>query len=178
MWEWYLFALFVFVLGCLWLLIYKREKNRNNPDVKLFKEREEKIFRLYQNIEDLMDGFEEYVEEMKLELFREIKEVRVELSQEKESVLAIAKESVSQSKLVVPAKAPKNSKTSKSSKASKSDTMDSASLPQVDGKSGRIDKVNELIDKGLSVDDIARKLNMGKGEVKLIYQIHKNNTKV
>ena len=62
--EWYLFAAFVFLLAALLLWFYKRTpRSQKKREEKSF-EREAKLFKLYQNIEDLMDGFEEYVEEL------------------------------------------------------------------------------------------------------------------
>ncbi len=62
--EWYFFAVFVFLLAALLIWFYKRTpRSQKKREEKSF-EREAKLFKLYQNIEDLMDGFEEYVEEL------------------------------------------------------------------------------------------------------------------
>lgn len=68
--EYYLFATFVFIL-CLGMLIvmkfvFKIDKSDGrSPDLK---EKEAKVLNLYGQIEDMMEGFEEYAEEVKTEI--------------------------------------------------------------------------------------------------------------
>ncbi len=74
--EWYLFAVFVFLLAALLIWFYKRTpRSQKKREEKSF-EREAKLFKLYQNIEDLMDGFEEYVEELQSSFRLESGEVK------------------------------------------------------------------------------------------------------
>ncbi len=74
--EWYLFAVFVFLLAALLIWFYKRTpRSQRRREEKTF-EREAKLFKLYQNIEDLMDGFEEYAEELRGSLGRDSEELK------------------------------------------------------------------------------------------------------
>ncbi len=74
--EWYFFAVFVFLLAALLIWFYKRTpRSQKKREEKSF-EREAKLFKLYQNIEDLMDGFEEYVEELQSSFRLESGEVK------------------------------------------------------------------------------------------------------
>lgn len=69
--EFYAFATYVFVLVCLgmWLFfrLYKRTAKKAKEKDKSSYDKEQRLFTLYQNIEDLLASFEEYVEESKSE---------------------------------------------------------------------------------------------------------------
>lgn len=69
--EFYAFATYVFVLVCLsmWLFfrLYKRTEKKRKEKGNSSYDKEQKLFTLYQNIEDLLASFEEYVEESKSE---------------------------------------------------------------------------------------------------------------
>lgn len=67
MWEYYLFALFAFaLLGILILFAKFLFASRKKPeDIEI---REEKLLRLYRQIEDMMESFEEYAEEVREEI--------------------------------------------------------------------------------------------------------------
>lgn len=76
--EYYLFATFVFIL-CLGMLIVMKFVFRiDKPDNRSqnTKERESRILKLYEQIEDMLDGFEEYAEETKNEIKANKDEVR------------------------------------------------------------------------------------------------------
>ncbi len=74
--EWYLFAAFVFLLAALLVWFYKRTpRSQRKREEKSF-EREVKLFKLYQNIEDLMDGFEAYVEELQRTLGQDSEDIK------------------------------------------------------------------------------------------------------
>ena len=167
MFEWYLFAIFVFGLLYVLILLYSKYISGKYPDVSDYKQREERLFKLYQNIEDLMDGFEEYVEEVREDLLQEISEKKKELYEELHTpkVDAVIPE--------VNAKEIYNSPNNNTLKNSSNPVNDTGN-----SKSTKIHMVNELLNEGMSVDDIARKLNIGKGEIKLIIQLSNKKTKV
>lgn len=69
--EFYALATYVFILICIgmWLFfrLYKKTGKKAKEIEKSSYDKEQRLFTLYQNIEDLLAGFEEYVEESKSE---------------------------------------------------------------------------------------------------------------
>ena len=63
----YSFAFFVFVLACLLIWFYRRVSRGGKKNDQGSYEREQRLFRLYQNVEDMLNSFEEYAEAAKAE---------------------------------------------------------------------------------------------------------------
>jgi len=160
--EWYLFAIFVFALIYILILLYSKHISRKYPDISEYKQREERLFKLYQNIEDLMDSFEEYVEEVRESLLKDIEEKRKEI-----------KEELNNQKTLVPFTENLPAKVDKKAKENKPDNNNK---PR--SMTDKISMINQLLEEGLPVEDIAKKLDMGKGEIKLILQLNNKKTKV
>lgn len=74
--EYYLFATFVFILCLGMLIVMKFVFKLDKPDNRSqgTKEREARILKLYEQIEDMLEGFEEYAEEAKNEIKNEKEE--------------------------------------------------------------------------------------------------------
>jgi len=72
----YLFAFFVFLLvaACIWLFgRVARKKSKEEPGTY---EKEQRLFTLYQNLEDMMNSFEEYVGETKAEIDKRLQALK------------------------------------------------------------------------------------------------------
>ena len=66
----YAFATYVFVLICAGLWIFGRKSRsgkKNDKEDKSASEKEQRLFTLYQNVEDMLGSFEEFAEETKKE---------------------------------------------------------------------------------------------------------------
>lgn len=61
--EVYFFALFVFGLAYLFFAIVRRARKKDPQSKEHAFEQQNKLFRMYQNLEDLMDSFEAFAEE-------------------------------------------------------------------------------------------------------------------
>lgn len=75
----YLFVTYVFILLCvtIWLLgrVLRKSKRARETEKTGF-EKEQKLFTLYQNVEDMLASFEEYVEETQSESDKTIAEMQ------------------------------------------------------------------------------------------------------
>ena len=75
----YLFATYVFMLlvVTIWLLgrVMRKSKKASNGDKASFN-KEQKLFTLYQNVEDMLASFKEYVEETQSEADKNISEMK------------------------------------------------------------------------------------------------------
>lgn len=82
----YLFATYVFVLlsVAIWLLsrVLRKSKKAREIDKTSF-DKEQRLFTLYQNIEDMLASFEEYVEETQSEADKNIGEMKKMLEEVK-----------------------------------------------------------------------------------------------
>lgn len=66
--DYYVFAAYVFLLVCagIWLLgRVLRKSRKGNAEQHTSYDKEQKLFNLYQDVEDMLSSFEEYVEEAK-----------------------------------------------------------------------------------------------------------------
>lgn len=148
----YSFAFFVFVLVCVLILLYGRiSRGKKKDDAGSF-EKEQRLFRLYQNIEDMLGSFEEYAEESKKEISRGLERMEAlkdeanESEQKAENTADISQ---------MPAK----------SADIKPEQSDSALKPE--------DRIPLLIEKGMKKNEIAKELGLTIREVTLIMDIKK-----
>ena len=94
--TYFVFATYVFLLvcACIWLfskLIRANKNSKKAQENKPGNEREQKLFMLYQNIEDMLNSFEEYVEETKSETAKSAEQV-AEMLEETKKLAAEIKE--------------------------------------------------------------------------------------
>ncbi len=157
----FLFAFFVFVLLCLLILLYSRQRRPKKNGTDDIAEKEKRLFKLYQNLEDMIGGAEDYIEEAKSSI-----------EKDKEEVSAIKE------KIREVYNAYKNGMQAK---------VEEEAAQKPDGNGGKAanemkapDNIskNELVrflkDEGLNELKIARELGISKGEVSLILGIKKN----
>lgn len=71
--TYYIFALYVFLLACGVIWFYGRVMRADKKKDKEGYEKEQRLFRMYQNIEDMLGGFEEYAEEAKAAIEESLK---------------------------------------------------------------------------------------------------------
>ena len=140
-----------------------------------------KLMVLYDNIEGLMDSFETYVEEVRQELEREREHI-TELSRQAAVLYAqqpvythttpppaqaLPEEAADSANPSEKAKPPAPPKPKRSSLLSESD------IRKLEGMPAKQQKVRYLLSRGMELQDIARELNIGKGEVRLIANLDK-----
>ena len=72
----YTFTLYVFLLVCAAIWLFGRVMRKSKKEDKNGYEKEQRLFKLYQNVEDMLGMFEEYAEEAKKEIETKLKEAR------------------------------------------------------------------------------------------------------
>ncbi len=152
----YVFAFYVFLLVCagVWFYFkmvrsYKKSKDDGNY------EKEQRIFKLYQNVEDMMTSFEEYVEESKEQINKAMAEA-VSLLDEAKKENQTAKTEI------------KSAEEAKEKPKKKSDSSD-GDKKKVIAK----EMIFELMDDGLNEDEIAKELGISRREVSLFKEMKK-----
>jgi hypothetical protein len=71
--TYYVFAFYVFLLLCAAIWFYNRVAGSRKAG-GAGEEKERQLFKLYQNIEDMLSGFEEYVQESKADIDERFKQ--------------------------------------------------------------------------------------------------------
>jgi hypothetical protein len=174
--EIYVFSIFVFVLLCALLFIYRRfiaqPKGRKSPpaggeegDASTDKEREERLFKLYQNMEDMMDNFEAYIEDTR----DQMESVKRQMQQQADGMADMLKrvEAAEAGARSVLAALRAGDKPEPRKEAVPVDKTEAP--PAAKGRrNGRNDAVKELLEKGMTVEQIAQQLELSINEVRLI----------
>ena len=190
MWEiWLAGAVLLFALAlCLHERSVKKRFRRAFDELRENRELDAKIFRLYQDIEGMLDSFEEYVGEAHsemesrrtelLSLSRQATTLYMQVmqpdaypppSREREEPREPSPANAPASKKPREENAPAAEKPQKNDR-SKLSARDRAELEK---KTGKEQKIRFLINRGLDIIEIARELNIGKGEVRLILDLDK-----
>jgi hypothetical protein len=143
----YSFAFFVFVLACLFLWFYKRVSRGSKKNDQGSYEREQRLFRLYQNVEDMLNSFEEYAEAAKAEINSSIEKMNAMIKDNDVSA----------------GKAPEAS-TSK-------ETTENIDADEAEMKP--VEMIPLLIKKGMGKSEIAKQLGLTVREVSMIMDIKK-----
>jgi hypothetical protein len=193
-WSYYVFAAYVFLLICavIWLLgrVLKKSKKASGTQ-QTNHEKEQKLFSLYQNVEDMLSSFEEYVEEAKSDTDKSMAKMQ-EMLEETRSLTEQLK--TMQSSTPISVKAPANHTQRISEEAAlraeltdtiKADKQVSAEPQPVPVQprpvplrqtterkvSKTSDKVAELSAQGFAQNEIARRLGISVREVTLALKI-------
>lgn len=193
----YLFAIFCFALVGVLVLFAKFlfSAKRKPEDLKT---QEEKLLRLYRQIEDMLESFEEYAEEVREEISEKNGEMSLRLAEcEKrldEKIENTIKSKLSEAEKPVfrdftgahvikptfepAAKARETlADTEKSAQALELEKMKKQKNAQKNapseqnGEKGRNDKVIKMYEDGETEENIAKTLDMNMSEVKLIIQM-------
>ena len=149
---------------------------------------DKKIARLYKEIEEMLDSFEAYVGEAHEELEARREEMLTMSRQATTLYLQVMQPGVfapkPQTDEPQPAAAedPKENVIRKPAKGKRADTpaedgrssrLSPRDLAELDKMSGKAQKIRYLTGKGLSLNEVAKELNMGKGEIHLILDLDK-----
>ncbi len=155
----------------LFVILWRRTAKMNSPTDR----REASVFKLYEEIESMLDSFEDYVREVHEgfeaerarldELFRQVSLLHGQLGERVPISYVPPPVSAPEARPAEPAAEPTAPPPSRLSQKDR-DTLDKM------GKKSQ--KVRFLMSRGLSLDEVARELGIGKGEVRLIADLEKN----
>ncbi len=158
------FAFFIFVLVCLVILLYAKMARPSKTRDDAASDKEKRLFKLYQNLEDMMNSIEEYVEEAKKEI-----------AQDKERISSLVDEAARAQKTPV-AQEPKPKEEPPAPVKEIKEPPVIIEEPLA-AKPIRNMKKNELVlymkKEGMGDDKIAKELGISRGEVALILGIKK-----
>jgi hypothetical protein len=168
----------------------KRRFGEAQEEVRENRALDSKIARLYKEIEEMLDSFEAYVGEAHEELEKRRDELLTMSRQATTLYLQVMqpgvfapKSQLEEETVPLPAEPDEREKTVKKPAKGKR-----ADAPAEDGKNSRLSprelaelekmtskaqKIRYLTGKGFNINEIARELNMGKGEINLILDLDK-----
>jgi len=156
--SYYLFALFVFLLLCLFMKYYAK-KIRPKEDKTESSQREQRLFMLYQNLEEMMDDMEVFMEKARTEM-AEQKHETADMLEQMEQLYSKLMEH--KQEIIPPAPPKKRGRPRKQQ----------LTVVPVDGRpmlvKSKHERVRELMAQGATEESIARQLGISKGEVSLI----------
>ncbi len=160
--SYFVFALFVFVLLCLFVQFYIKKIRPKSNDTY---QKDQKLFSLYQNLEELMDDLEAYVQS-----------VREEFAGDKLRMVSMMEQMQQMQKLFIEHKQETPEKQKRKRGRPRKNPVDAEEtqgpVKPVLVKS-RQEQVQEMIAKGLREESIAQALGISKGEVSLILGLKK-----
>jgi len=162
----YAFAFFVFVLVCAAILLSAAAHKSSRRERLEMDEREKKLFRLYQDMEDLAAGFEDYVRESQGRNDEEAKRFR-KLADDMAGALGEAQgqtESVKQC----------YEKLRSQGVITEAPAAEAENVREEDREDMRATWVVRLDAEGFSAEQIAKKLGVSRGEVALILGMRRN----
>jgi len=169
----YLFAFYIFVLICVAIWFYSRVMRAPRKDSKETYQREQKLFAMYQNAEDMLASVEEYTEETKAALEEKIQhmsKVMAEFKSVSERENQVTAETQKPKEATPPAK--KTRATKKTTKATPK-----AGTPKKTTRTRKTktleEKVGEMADLGMETSEIAKKTGRSTKEVALIMEVKK-----
>ncbi len=148
----YMFAFFVFLLIGLLIWFYSKTVGKKDKEEKSSYEKEQRLFHLYQNIEDMLGGFEEYAEEAKKEISAGLEQVKVLLDETKKAP------SGTDNKIKTNEKPVKK-------REKKAPVPKTGQEPE--------DRIPELMKKGMDKNEIAKELGISIREVSLMMDVKK-----
>lgn len=151
----YTFAFYVFILVCGAILLLGKVLRSSKKNEKGNYEKEQRLFKLYQNVEDMMTSFEEYVEEAQAKIDESYN--RVLNTMEKPQTLENPIEPV-QVKVLEEVRAPIETVS----------TVPDMALDMPTDKA-----VSYLLQQGFTKEEIAKKLGISNREVTLIMGLKK-----
>ncbi len=172
--EQYGFVALGAVLLFLILYWYKKTPRPVSPaqtQEKLF-EREARLLRMYQNLEDLMDSFESYVEEEQGKIAAERKAVEEAGAQARVVWDDVRKRALEQPTRVNPPRAasaaPAKPESAKPDPGEVIAAQDNAPRPPLRPRSQKRERVLSLHEQGMTPEDISREMGIAMAEVMLI----------
>jgi len=170
--TWYVFSLFIFLLVCILIYIYKKlnssaYKNDNQQNQYTNnREKEDRTFKIFQEFEETIVNLEEYIEKSKADIANDKKNLE-EIYNKTLSVL----DEISNRQVAIQNEPVINN----IKKAAKIPTKSTKIDPVIynTNSENKNSKVIELYKKDITLDTIAQQLDMSKGEISLIVNLYK-----
>lgn len=159
----YVFAFYVLLLICAGVWFFSKITRNKKREDKSSYEKEQRLFQLYQNVEDMMTSFEEYVEEAKNELNQTIAEASLLLGKAN-NINSSIKMDVKNSEEVE--NLPQNPTQTRASSVNKNPNAISKEM------------ILDLKDEGMDEDEIAKELGISRREVSLFIEMKKIKNKI
>jgi len=157
--SYYIFAGFVFVLAAFLVLMIKKVKGADAKNEKIVDEKEKKLFKLYQSLEEMISDAEEFADEVKKDISADKKDIKSMLEKADNLFQETQDEIYNHLKSMDEAK----------STAKKSAPVKKKAAPKKPMKAlSRNEKVRLLKKEGKSIEDISKQLSISQGEVALI----------
>lgn len=197
----YMFAFYVFLLVCGVIWFHARVTRGGKKDDKSSYEKEQRLFVMYQNIEDMLDRFEEYAEEAKggfddrirhvenliEELRAEIENLRAHRAKKEEAKPKAAPEAKAEEKTETPAPTgppletepePAPAVKAEAPAAPATEREAFVKRPQKESSPAKSrpktpDLIQQYLEAGMSKEEIAKTLGISMREVTLIMEIKK-----
>jgi hypothetical protein len=149
--------------------------------------REEKLFKLYSEIEGMLDSFEDYLREVHEEAERQRAE-RTEMSRqatvmsqaleysraEQAQISAQAAQAGGAQMVALPAAAQESPVNIVRPQKEAPSRLNQKERDELRRRGTKTQKVRFLMSRGFSLDEVAKELHIGKGEVRLITDLDKN----
>lgn len=192
--TYYLFAFYVFLLVCATIWFYGRVMRRSKAKDGA-EEKERQLFKLYQNVEDMLGGFEAYAEEAKAAIDERLKQAEA-LMERADNTHKPSPEPVDAAKPVIKnSSAPVSTAKPVTKSAVQSDTepvrkdkpaVEYAAQPRKSKENGKRvsgaqkteDLISQYIAQGMDKAEIARALGKSQREISLMMEIKKINSSV
>ena len=164
----YYFVTFIFCLALVLLLVLRMilKKKGHTGHAELIadlQERERKLLKLHQYLEDMMDSFEKFIEEAE----EEMGNVKAEMIAEVRRMLDTAPAS----QAPVAAQIPAASQTRVEAPVKDVPPAKEMAVPSTKNLTGKTEMVIKLHYQGKTADEIAKELGISKGEISLILQL-------
>lgn len=196
------FAFFVFLLALVLIWFYARVTRGSRKKEGGAQEKEQHLFKLYQNIEDMLGGFEEYAEEAKTAIDERLKQAEALIAAAREISAAAKSQSAAADAILkaaavpepekapepqaerkpepkAPAKKPALKRASEPAEPQQA-SREEASPPQKAAKAAaakarpnKNEEIAQYAAQGMSKEEIARTLGISTREVSLIMQVKK-----
>ena len=162
--TYYAFAFFVFLLVCAAIWFYSRVTGNREKKDKSSYEKEQRLFQMYQNIEDMLGSFEEYAEEAKADIEERLKQAEALINGVQSA----------------PQNRPENHRAVGSYSKPVPEERVEMTLPKKNIRSTSDKPKNKMEDlipqylaKGMSKEEIAKVLGISSREISLIMEIKK-----
>lgn len=162
--TYYTFTLYVFLLVCAAIWFYARVMHKSKKEDKGSYEKDQRLLKLYQNVEDMLNAFEEYTEDSKKEINKGLEEMRTLIDEIKKAPARQEKKEE--------VRGPKEIKTEK-----KETSVPVKKKPEMvledETRMKAEDRIPLMISRGMSKTEIAKELGYSVREVSLILDIKK-----
>ncbi len=155
--SYYVFAFFIFVLAAIIVILTKKIKGADSKDNKVIYEKEKKLFKLYQNLEEMILVAEEFIEEAHKEIAADKSNIH--------SMLEKAEDLYRQAQNEIDNYIIQENKEEK--KTTQGDKKKTEPVKNKNNLSKSV-QVRLLAKEGQNIEQISKELSMSQGEVALI----------